>query len=332
MRLCITIVTAAMFACGLHGEVDQAWVRALNDGAKAKLVLHVVDQDRKPVADARVRCGFWRNYSDGGFLEFDLTTDSEGYCVVEGKCTGRFIWHVSKEGYYNSSGKWGLSDTKSIPKVVRGKWQPYGERRDILLKKMIAPFKASVPQPPGMTRLRRNIPVFGQWLPIDLSKLDWLPPYGNGKQADALIICNKRMKNFINDFEFSMTVSFTNNPYAGFYKIKKDLESEYQWEYSADSNAVFSATYQYVLKRDGATEKREELGEDECFVFRTRTKVDDSCNLMAAHYGVIAGSFCMGSSCIFLGDICFNETPNDTNIEDGYYLRKKVQRAKENTR
>lgn len=326
MKLNVTIVAGALFACSLHGIADQALNRAVTDGAKAKLVLHVVDQEGKAVEGATVKCWLWRNYSDGGPLGLDLITDRNGHCTAEGKCIGVVAWSVRKEGYYKSSGEWKLSQTKANPKVSGGKWQPWGATRDVLLKKMIAPFTASVP--PGLEQLQRNIPVFGQWLPMDLNLLDWLPPHGNGRCADALIICNKRVKNFINDFEFTMTVSFTNNPCAGVYRIKKDIESDHQWAYRADSNAVYSTTYQYALARAGAAERRQELGDGECFVFRTRTKTDDDGNFVSAHYGVIAGEFSMGSKSLFLGDICFNQTPNDTNIEDGYYLRRRIEGRK----
>ena len=85
MKLNVTIVAGALFVCSLHGVADQALNRAVTDGAKAKLVLHVADQEGKAVEGATVKCWLWRNYSDGGPLGLDLITDRNGHCTAEGK-------------------------------------------------------------------------------------------------------------------------------------------------------------------------------------------------------------------------------------------------------
>ena len=108
-----------------------------------------------------------------------------------------------------------------------------------------------------------------------------------------------------------MDISFTNNPYAGFYELKKDVFSDMKNPYSVDTNQTFVAVNRYST----VGTKAQILEADSCLVFRTRTKVDENGQLISAHYGMIYGrwttEFGMNAEAIF-----FNPRPNDTNIED----------------
>ena len=332
MKLKVAAIAGAVFACGLHGEVDQALNRAVTDGAQAKLILRVVDQDGNPVPDARVRCGFWRNYSGGGPLGFDLTTERNGICTAKGKCTRQVAWTVMKNGYYNSSGEWKLSETEAKPKVSGGKWQPYGSTRTIVLKKIKNPDKLRI-FPDGKRMCRWKIPALDRWIGFDLEVFDWVEPAGIGRHDDVLIRFKSEIKNKYFDFRFDMDISFTNNLYAGVYERKKDKFSMFEWEYHANTNNVFKDSLSFWCeKRPGKRGETKGLAEDSYLVFRTRTKVDEDGRLKEAHYGVISGEWISGSETMRISDACFNPFPNDTNIEDGYYLRKKVQWSKDSTR
>ena len=46
--------------------------------------------------------------------------------------------NVTKRSYYRSHAEWFLSDSQSAPKVVHGKWQPYGVTREIVLKQIVS--------------------------------------------------------------------------------------------------------------------------------------------------------------------------------------------------
>ena len=127
-----------------------------------------------------------------------------------------------------------------------------------------------------------------------------------------------------------MDVSFTNNAYAGMYKMKKIKDSEFDWSYVADTNAVYEPMQSFYFER--RPEKRTvdcKLPDNSYFVFRTRTKLDEGGNFISAHYGVISGGWGFGSKVMKFSDGCFNPIPNDTNLEDGYYLRKRVRGRKQ---
>jgi len=319
----ISILLISSAITVVRGIEDTELCTALNNGADAKLFLCIMDQDSKPVQNAHVNAIFLCGHSNGGYQEVNANTDADGICVVKGKCTGVLKWMVSKEGYYNSSGKWNLFATLDKNKVRKGKWQPYGERKTILINKVKRPDCLQIP---NLDRGRLAIPEFNKWLAIDFGAMDWLPPFGCGKFSDAMVFCRKEIKKRRSDFEFEMIVSFTNNPYAGCYRGIKDRFSDFPWVHEVNTNEVFSSIYCYRLRRrNGGGVENNEITDNEYLIFRTRTTTNETGCLKTAHYGVISGPFRMGRGNIYIGDACFNPVPNDTNIEDGYYLRKRVR-------
>ena len=315
MKLKVAAIAGAVFACGLHGVVDQAWIRALTDGAEAKLIFHIVDQDGNPVPDAHVRCGFWRNYSGGGPLGFDLTTDKNGICAAKGTCTGPVAWTVAKDGYYNSSGEWKLSETEAKPKVSGGKWQPYGSTRTIVLKKIENP----VPMADSIGSKYSRIPAFGKWIGYDMQERCWVEPWGDGRHADMLLKFENG-DNTAGRYFRSMEVSFTNNPYAGGYVLDKDGCSQFESVYHADTNASYASSFLFTCRRPLKDRPLviNNLGKDQYMVFRTRTKVDYDGRLISAHYGKLYGEWkFFEKNNMAIGRVVLNPTPNDTNLEVG---------------
>ena len=141
--------------------------------------------------------------------------------------------------------------------------------------------------------------------------------------------CRKEIKKRRSDFNFEMIVSFTNNPCAGYYRGVKNNFSDFPWEYEVNTNKIFSPTFDNKMVRENdKVTFCSEITDNEYLVFRTRTITNETGCLKSAHYGVISGPFRMGSKNIYIGDACFNPTPNDTNLEDGYYLRKRVRERK----
>ena len=124
----------------------------------------------------------------------------------------------------------------------------------------------------------------------------------------------------MNDYRFVMEVSFTNNPYAGAYRLKEDKTSLLTTIFNADSNATCQAEFSYV--------QEEYLDRDSYLVFRTRTRVDKDGNLIGAHYGTILGRWLSDSEYMILSDGCFNPVENDVNIEDGICLRDAIRNSK----
>lgn len=108
-------------------------------GALAKVRIKVVDQDGVIVPGAKI----WGAFTTGsGFNDYALVdgvTDTNGVFVARNRCNGRLRFDVRKEGYYRTEENVRFWDAKKDPTVIDGKWQPYGETRTVVLKKIKAP-------------------------------------------------------------------------------------------------------------------------------------------------------------------------------------------------
>lgn len=294
-------------------------------GAEAKECFYVVDQDGRPVEGARIRGAFWTGGGMNDYEAVDGLTNTNGEYAAEGRSKYKLRYTVSKDGYYSTNGEVLYVGTRSVPAVKDGKWQPYGTRRKIVLKRIINPMQQKVF--PGELH-RVYIPVFKEWLGFDLEVFDWVAPYGKGCNKDVLLFFSSRKENS-NNFEYHMKVSFTNQLHGGAYKLTKDTFSDFTTAYAANTNMDFEQSFSFAeSSKPGSSRVWNFLRTDSYLVFRTRTKVDDQKKLLSAHYGIISGDWTFGDKYMIISDGCFNPIPNDTNLEDGYYLRKRILERK----
>lgn len=282
--------------------------RAQRKGAEAKIVYKVVDDEGSIVSNVVVNVKWENDYPRKTWYD-SFCTDDNGSVEMSEKIGGRMSCGFHKDGYYSSFDKIDFHWRKGVsPVLANGKWQPYGEQRLIVLKRKKNPVDMRASH-----NLRITIPVTNVWIGMDLEKKMWVKPYGDGAYSDVLIRFNSSLANKYEVNWATMELSFTNNPYAGFYVLPKDKYSQMKSAYLVDTNKLFRQNIVYSI---GRTSKEENLlGADEYIVFRTRTKVDEEGNLIQAHYGKIYGQWDIWSitkaQLIF-----FNTNPNDINIED----------------
>lgn len=285
--------------------------------ALAQVRIQVVDQDGCIVPGAKIWGGFTCGPGMNDFVEVDGITDTNGMYVAQGKCNEFLRFEVRKEGYYLTEEKIFFGRSKADPIIADGKWQPYGETMEVVLKKIKNPIRLQMPG-----RCSAPIPVCDQWVGFDLERKQWVSPYGDGRYADVLLRFGRFIANSQTDFRLVLEVSFTNSPYAGFYQRKKNKSSEFQFEYQANSNAIFCAEAKYTHERHpNAPRIDDRLDGDSYLIFRTRTSVDEHGDLRSAHYGIINGKWSFFDTLLSDG-YYFNSTPNDTNLEDAETARK----------
>ena len=306
----------------LASNLDLTLYNAQRYGAAVKFVLRVIDQDGLPVAGAKIHGGF----QTGGNLNDNVPirgiTDANGEYTVHGRSTSRVRCGISKDGYYSSDFLIKYPESRCERPVENGKWQPFGEVSTITLKKIINPCR--LVHDDGSCK---KLPRIGEWIGYDLERNQWVAPYGDGRQNDMLVRVCIDAVNDTSNFKTSMEVSFTNNLYAGAYKLTKDAHSEMHSIYNADINATYHSSFVFVHERhpivkpkpfvhtEGITETDTRLDANSYVVFRTRTKVDDNGKLVSAHYGKIYGLWEFFGS-MRAANIQFNPTPNDPNLED----------------
>lgn len=286
-------------------------------GALAKVKFRIIDQDGVPILNAKIWGAFSANRSKDSVL-VDGATNTNGEFTAQGKCNEFLRVDVTKEGYYHTEEKINFWSSKADPIVVDGKWQPYGETRTVVLKRIKNPIRLRDPD----AGYRYKYPVSGEWTGFDLVSGDWMPPLGSGKCADMMIryVREPRPDGYFK----SLDISFTNNPYAGVYLMDKDSHSEMDSVYEANTNGEYVGTLRYEFERTAkGNHVISELGSGQYLVFRIRTEVDDDGNLVSAHYGRIMGALqYLEKGGMVLGPVFFNPTPNDTNLEDAETARK----------
>ena len=86
--------------CGMAQDFSLS--NAREHGALARECLRVVDQDGRPVANAKV----WGGVQTGGnlndFIPISGTTNTNGEYIIQEKCTNRIRCDITKEGHYRS--------------------------------------------------------------------------------------------------------------------------------------------------------------------------------------------------------------------------------------
>ncbi len=281
---------------------------AQRKGAKARLIYRIVDDEGVPITNQLVHyC--WQNDFPRKRWSGDKSTDENGVVVIEDKVGSEVAVSVRKEGFYISWEKVKFDWREGVTPLVKdGKWQPYGEKRTLIVKRKKNPVVME-----SLHYTPIAVPATNVWLGIDMESFQWTQPYGNGKYDDMLLRFNYEMHDKYAVQWATMEVSFTNNPYAGFYVLPQDAYSELKSPYHANTNAVFSQTR--TFRHEFFNKYIDAIREGDCMIFRTRTRIDENGNLISAHYGKIYGLWEFADM-IRVRDMFFNTTPNDINLED----------------
>lgn len=312
MRKKLFFFVIGIAATVVRAAVDMSLSDVYLNGADAKILYRVVNDEGDPVANANVHIWFRTTHPKLIVEDLVVNTDSNGMFVAAHKTNDRLSCGIDKAGYYHTFDRVTFSDPRVYTCAIDGKWNPYGNTRTVILKK--------VKDPKVLVCLNKTkkyvIPVYDTWLAFDFERYQFVAPYGEGKNPDVLLrftLNNPARK----DYHMKMDVSFTNMPYAGAYLMKKDMFSDFKNVYHADTNANYRQTFAYSFDR--YPQKRpivSELGEDEYLVFRTRTKIDKKGQLLSANYGVLYGPWgFVGPGGMKIQFLVFNPTPNDTNLE-----------------
>ncbi len=320
-----SILVMAIIGCLSCTMADTASSsRFQGNAALAKEILRIVDENGLPVAGAIIHGGLQTGGGVNDFVPINGITSSNGEYVIEGKCTNRIRCDVKKDGYYRS--EFLLTSYGATHSCDDGKWMPYGTVNVITLHRVKRLGTLAVPSGRGSNVGRWRVPKWNSWIGFDFEVFDWVKPYGDGCNQDALFLFTAYEKDPSFDFKFTMDICFTNSPFAGAYVCKKNQYSDLQWPSCADSNETYRTKFSYSFERHPNGERVvNTLPDEACMVFRTRTGVNDAGELVSAHYGVISGEWLLGSETMRFNDACFNPNENDLCIEDGCHLRKQTK-------
>jgi len=178
----------------------------------AKVTISVTDENGKPVEGANIDVGLRE-----GTLRKDGVkgkTDKEGNFVVSGPSSdGVIIGEVEKAGYYLSV----FHHDFVIAKL--GIWQPWNKTIEVVLRPKTEPV-------PMYARHRWvKLPLVGKEIGFDLTKFDWVAPYGLGTVADFIIKVDSRYNSY-DDRVATLELTFSNE-FDGIQSFELDMGGDF---------------------------------------------------------------------------------------------------------
>lgn len=305
-------------------RTDKGYIDAVTKGADLWIQLLVVDDDGAPVPDADVKATL--SFRDG-FRHVQGRTDFLGNVSVRGVTTGDdIVLRVVKEGYYSSEYKTCYLRLAENRAVEDGKWQPWGERRTVLLRKIGNPAK--------LCRFRDflTVPITNGWIGLDLAIRDWVKPYGKGECEDLQLNVLWDGLHKAGSKNCKVAVRVPGNCNAGYF-VDKVKESEYASPLRASTNNIYvMSEFDWIERKQGLRMQAKSFWNDKSLVLRLRCEVDDRGEIVKANYCCVQKlevSPGMRGNAILDLATSFNPKDNDVNLEDAERARLSRLRYKQ---
>jgi len=200
------------------------------------------------------------------------------------------------KNFYSDSGY-----TYEFKSPINGIWQPENKQLTVIIKRKKNPISMYAKRGPEF------LPAVGKEVGYDLMTGDWVKPYGKGKISD-LIFCIKINK--VNERESTsiLSISFSNKGdglllFSAPYNKGSRLRSGHLAPEKGYADSLI-----HTRERSPGQAEKNTRDKNNNYYVRVRTKLDDSGNVISAHYGKIYGDFMKFTHYL-------NPTPNDRNIE-----------------
>lgn len=261
-----------------------------------KVTLQAVNESGQPVAGAQAEVESIKPGTSDEAVRVDGNTDTNGLFTATGRSWGRLYLHMTKAGYYSANKLYDIGVTDKT------RYEPWNPTITLPLKKIINPI------PMYAKRLNTHVPDLDKPIGFDLMAGDWVAPYGKGVNAD-IIFTGHFDKRTDGESDFTLTVNF---PKAGDGIQEFTVPDAEKGSGLLSSHKAPAGVYQtqWVQTDNRKPDKPVETNRDpnRNYFFRVRTKLDESGNVVSAHYGKIYGDFMQFSYYL-------NPTPNDRNVE-----------------
>ncbi|WP_432823270.1 hypothetical protein [Trichloromonas sp.] len=282
-------------------------VLAVNTNANAFGVINinvkVIDESGKQLKDAKLRVRF-----SGGEMPVIRNTDDKGNCSITSSSNdGVVVGTAIKDGYYDSTFHHDFYAQKL------GVWQPWGKKLTVVMRPIVNPV------PMYVRNASFNVPVTEEEVGFDLEKADWVIPYGQGTHSDFIFNVERRFDN-VDNFDAKMTLTFS-NAHDGIQVFKDDGGGDFNvGSWFRLSRMAPESGYQSNLERRrsrgsyGRYDDKNEA-EDNNFIFRVRSEVDETGNLKRAMYGKIRGDIRFSTGVLKVGMHYYLNSDYTSNLE-----------------
>ena len=316
-KLSLLVVVLAALSPIYAAKHDPDFQRAILQGATVHISIRVVDDEQKPVSDAKIEARFDSALQSAGEAKI-VSTDTNGIAVVSGKTGKTVCIQATKSGYYRSSDS--VCFVSMGQGVVEGKWQPWNMEKTIILRAVRNPVACQ-----HKVRGYKHVNRVNEWLKFDLEYGDFLPPEGSGKVCDMEVLFDWNGKLGDEYTGMGVKIRFPNDGYSGGYYADNVMCSDFKgvYDFLPNNRLISEFAYSTIEERDSATgalQRRQEMLFDKTkgLIARIRCEVDPaSGKLLKFHCAQISDiKFgCNKSGVVFLLKSFFNLTPNDTNLE-----------------
>ena len=101
-KLSLLAVVLAVLSPIYAAKHDPDFQRAILQGATAQISVRVINDEQKPVSDAKIEARFDSALQSAGEVKI-VSTDTNGIAVVSGKTGKTVCIQATKSGYYRSS-------------------------------------------------------------------------------------------------------------------------------------------------------------------------------------------------------------------------------------
>jgi hypothetical protein len=253
-----------------------------------RLTLHVVDDERAPVAQAEALIGAERrpkgDESGGKGVFVQGVTDEHGYFSAEMEA-----WDASQAGYrVQKKGHYGIWMSYRAKDPVHGKWQPWNPTIEVLLKRI------KNPVPMYAKRVEIKIPESNKPIGYDLMLGDLVAPYGKGEIPDLIFEADRNVVSY-KDYDGTLTLRFSNE---GDGLVEHEIERPdppgLRMPYTApDDGYVPIKTWQESRHTSGRGNGKiiSTASNRMNYFIRVRTIRDKEGKVVSALYGKIHGDF-----------------------------------------
>lgn len=290
-------------------EYQQEMKRVAIFGARAKVTLHVVDQDGNDVTNADVNIHFSCNGRENKPIKGK--TDAKGYFTAADRLTGEIIYIVTKEGYYRTRTVFWLMQ-RDIRSFENGRWIPWNPTLQVTLKAVRKPIPMVAKKFEGA--LPKN-----EEIGFDCMTGDLLAPYGKGKTEDFKFKYTSECRVWY-DGNMTNRLDIIVPSQGGLMQRKKDDYSLLISTHEAPVDGYLSQVTYSLKRTEAKIIEQIDLPESEYLLFSSRVKKDHLEKIHEQNFGKIY-SILYGenpdkkNSGVIRFTYYFNPTPNDRNLE-----------------
>ncbi len=286
-----------------------------------RVTAKLLTEDGQPLENADVHVAI-ENFNDFKDDSNDIRgkTDKDGKFSAEGVGRPQAIIIASHEGYYWSRKAYGTWDKFEEARKT-GRYVPWDPVIELTLKKVGKPIPMIV-RIGGELRSYGIAPAVDKDLEWDLMKADWLPPHGQGKQADLILNFQSSFVDRGNN-SAKMRIRFANKN-DGLIAIEKLSGEESVLKFPREAPESGYAMKEYLASiqvKDARSLEEQPERKPVGYFIRFRSVVNDAGEVVSANYGKITTPIRISAHGVrqpnpsFSFESYINPTAGDRNLE-----------------